>query len=123
MKHRNIVVARVDPVSEEDVAAVTRKRRQKLSLDAQRYRQNIFVSEFLEEIYDFPDGNFSLFHKNRNGGIGFKRTDGNGDARLFWIKRRDLLRFGRDWQERVFAALQRHAIQPEDYGLYPFLSP
>ena len=35
MKHRNIGVARsVDPVSDEDVAAVTRKRRQKLSLDA-----------------------------------------------------------------------------------------
>jgi hypothetical protein len=102
---------------------VTRKSKQKLSLDPQLYTQNIFVPEFLEEIYDFPDGNFTLFHRNRNIGIGFKKTDSAGKARLFWIKRRDLFRFGHVWQEKVVAALQAISIPPEEYGRYPLLSP
>ena len=52
------------------------------------------MPKFLEEIYDFPDGNFSLFHKNRNIGIGFKKTDGNGDTRLFWISAATFLASG-----------------------------
>ena len=123
MRHRNIGVARgIDLVRDQDVAAVTRKRKQKLSVDPQLYEQNVFVPEFLEEIYDFPDGNFALFHKNRNIGIGFKTTD-TGNVRLFWIKRRDLLRFGGHWQGKVIDALRSIAIPPEDYRLHPFLSP
>jgi hypothetical protein len=124
LKHRNIGIARgIDPVSDEDIAAVTRKRRSRLALDPQRYQQNLFVPEFLEEVYDFPDGNFALFHRNRNIGIGFKKTDAGGNVRLFWIKRRDLLRFGNDWQGRVVDALCRIAIVPESYPAYPFLRP
>jgi hypothetical protein len=80
------------------------------------------VPEFLEEIYDFPDGNFALFHKNRNIGIAFKATEA-GKVRLYWIKRRDLLCFGSDLQEKVIDALRSIAIPAEDYRLYPFLSP
>ena len=124
MKHRNIGVARgIDPASDEDIAAVTKKRKQKLSVDPQLYEQNILVPEFLEEVYDFPDGNFALFHRNRNIGVGLKTTDAEGCVRLFWIKRRDLLRFGNDWQGKVIEALQSIAIPPERYGEYPFLSP
>ena len=79
------------------------------------------MPEYLEEIYDFPDGNFSLFHRGRNIGIGFKTIDAEGNVRLFWIKRRDLMRFGHDWQEKVIDALRRIAIPPESYAKYPFL--
>jgi hypothetical protein len=111
MKHRNIGIARgVDPVSDEDIAAVTIKHKRRLTLDAGLYERNIFVPEFLEDLYDFPDGNFALFHRNRQIGIGFKKTDANGNVRLFWIKRRDLLRFGNAWQAKLSNALSAAAI-------------
>jgi hypothetical protein len=122
LKHRNISIARgIEPVSDEDIAAVTRKRRGRLTLDAGLYEQNVFVPEFLEEVYDFPDGNFALFHRGRRIGIGFKKTYAEGNVRLFWIKRRDLARFGNDWQEKLGKALSRFAIPPERYAEYPFL--
>lgn len=124
MKHRNIGIARgIEPVSDADIAAVTTKRKKKLSVDPQRYQNNIFIPKFLEEIYDFPNGNFALTCRNRSIGIGFETTDAEGHVRLFWIKRSDLLRFGNNWQKRVIDALRRIAISPEDYAFYPFLSP
>ena len=122
LKHGNIGIARgIDPVSDEDIAAVTRKRKRKLTLDLGLYQQNVFVPEFLEEVYDFPDGNFVLFHCGRQIGIGFKKTDAEGHVRLFWIKRRDLMRFCHDWQEKVIDSLRRIAIPPEGYAEYTIL--
>lgn len=122
LHHRNIAIARgIDLVSDEDIAAVTRKRKRRLTLDTALYEQNVFVPEFLEEVYEFPDGNFALFRRGRNIGIGFKKTGADGHVRLFWIKRRDLLRFGNSWQARIGDALARIAIPPESYPAYPFL--
>lgn len=45
----------------------------------------------------------------RTIGIGFKQTDAGGNVRLFWVKRRDLRRFGNAWQEKVIDALRRIA--------------
>jgi hypothetical protein len=45
------------------IAGVTRKRIRRLTFDAELYERKVFVPEYLEEIYDFPDGNFSLFHR------------------------------------------------------------
>ena len=111
----------VDPVSDEDIAAVTRKRKRRLALDAQLYEQNLFSPECLEDVYEFPGGNFALFHRGRQIGIGFKQTYGDGDVRLFWIKRRDLMRFGHAWEETVISAFAAAAIPPERYREYPFL--
>ncbi len=122
LKHRNIGIARgIEPVSDADIAAVTRKRKRRLTLDRQLYERNVFVPEYLEEVYDFPDGNFALLHRGRPIGIGFKKTMPDGDVRLFWIKRRDLLRFGHDWQEKVIDALRRAAIPAERHSDLPFL--
>jgi hypothetical protein len=122
MKHRNIGIARgVEPVSDADITAVTRKRKRRLSLDADLYQRNVFVPDYLEEVYEFPDGNFTLFHRGRNIGMGFKQTDAEGMVRLFWIKRRDLMRFSHDWQEKVITAFRRISIPPEHYAKYPFL--
>ena len=49
-----------------------------------------------------------------------RRTPG-GDVRLFWIKRRDLIRFGNNWQQKIGNALSRLAIPPERYPEYSFL--
>ena len=123
MMRRGIGIARgVDPINDHDFAAVTRRRKRSLIVDAQLYEQNVFIPEYLEEVYDFPDGNFSLFQRGRNFGIGFKATDASGNVRLFWIKRRDILRFGNAWQQKVIDALRSVAIPPERYTDYPFLS-
>jgi len=122
LKRKNIGIARgIDPASDADIAAVTRKHKRRLTLEAGLYRQNVFVPEFLEEVYDFPDGNFALFHRGRQIGIGFKTTVAEGYVRLFWIKRRDLIRFGNNWQEKIGNALSRLAIPRETYAEYPFL--
>lgn len=122
LKHRNIGIARgVDPVGDADIAAVTRKHKRRLILDLDLYERNVFIPEFLEEVYDFPDGNFSLFHRGHSIGIGFKTTDAQGTVRLFWIKRRDLLRLGNAWEEKIGNVLARLAIPAERYVDYPFL--
>jgi hypothetical protein len=122
LKHRNIGIARgLDPVSDTDISAVTKKRRKRLTLDARLYGRNVFVPEFLEEVYDFPDGNFSLIHRGRQIGIGFKKTDPDGSVHLYWIKRRDLTRFGNEWQAKVSLRLANLAIPREDYSQFPFL--
>jgi hypothetical protein len=72
-------------------------------------------------VYDFPDGNFSLFARSRQIGIGFKKTDPGGRVHLFWIKRRDLMRFGNQWQAKLGRAFASIAIPREDYTQYPFL--
>jgi hypothetical protein len=45
-----------------------------LTVDADRYEQNVSAPALLEEVYDFPDSNFSLFHRGHNTGFGFKKT-------------------------------------------------
>jgi hypothetical protein len=124
MMHRGIGIARgVDPLSDQEFAAVTRKRKGRLTIDMQLYQQNVFVPEYLEDVYEFPDGTFTMFHRSRKIGFGFKATDAVGNVRLFWIKRSDLLRFGNEWQQKVIDTLSSAAISPDHYADYPFLRP
>ncbi len=124
LKRKNIGIARgIDPISDEDIAAVTRKRKGRLTVDPQLFEQNVFVPEFLEAIYDFPDGSFSLIHQGSPIGIGFKKTLPDGHVRLFWVKRRDLMRFGNQGQAKLGNALARLCIPLERYPDYPFLRP
>jgi len=122
LNHRNIGIARgVDLISDEDIAAATRKRRGRLTIDVRLYERNIFVPEFLEDVYDFPNGNFALFCRGRKIGIGFKTTVANGDVRLSWIKLSDLMRLGNRWQAKMLNALESFAISPERYAEFPHL--
>jgi hypothetical protein len=120
-RHGIGIVRGVDPVSDEDIAAVTRKRKRRLGLDAELYEQNIVAPEYLEDVYDFPDGNFALFYCGRQIGIGFKQTYAKDEVRLFWIKLSDLIKLGNIWQERVASIFAAAAIPPERYTEYPFL--
>jgi hypothetical protein len=67
------------------------------------------------------DGNFALFHRGRQIGIGFKQTYAKDDVRLFWIKLSDLTRLGNVCQEKAASAFTAAAIPPERYPEYPFL--
>jgi hypothetical protein len=81
LEDHDIGIARgIDLITDEDIAAATRKRKGRLAVDPELYQRNIFVPEFLEEIYDFPDGNFALFRRHRRIGIGFKGTVAGGDV-------------------------------------------
>jgi len=124
LKHHGIGIARgIDPVNDDEIAAVTRKHHRRLIVDEQRWKANVFVPEYLEEVWDFPDGMFSLFDRGRKIGIGFKKTESDGNVRLFWIKLRHLERFGIAWKTKVMDALFRSEIPPENYGDYLFLRP
>ena len=81
LKHRGIGIARgIDLISDIDIGAATRKHKGRLAIDPQLYKAHIFVPEFLEEIYDFPNGTFALFRCYRRVGIGFKATSPDGGA-------------------------------------------
>jgi hypothetical protein len=124
LKRRGIAIARgLDPVTDDEIAAVTRKQRGRLVVDEQRWAASMVVPEYLDGVFDFPDGIFSLVRRDRKFGIGFKNTDPFGNVRLLWISVRDMTRFADVWQPKVIEALVRHSIPRENYGDYPFLQP
>ena len=86
-----------------------------------RYEQNIYVPEYLEEVFDFPDGNCSLYHRGCKIGIGFKKTAGKSAVHLFWIKLRDLARFGSAWQAKIAALSLASPFRRTNTWSYPFL--
>ena len=47
-------------------------------------------------------------------GLGFKKTDPKGCARLYWVILRDLVRFGNTWQGNAADSLLRFAIPEEN---------
>lgn len=123
LKHRGIGIARgIMPVSEEDFLAVTRRRKRRLSIDQQLYEANIVVPEYLEDVYDFPDGNFSLVRRGNHVGFGFKRTEEDGTVRLLWVKWRDMESLLRKLGSRVWSALERRQVPPESYRQFPFIT-
>ena len=59
LKHRNIGIARgIEPVANAEIAAVTRKRKKRLTLDPELYCQNIDCPEFLEDVFYIPVKNY-----------------------------------------------------------------
>ena len=46
-----------------------------------------------------------------------------GRVRLYWFRVRDLSRFSRAMQERLFEAASRYAIPPSKYAEYDMLEP
>ena len=59
VRHGIGIARGVDPISDQDIAAVTRKRKGRRVLDARLYEQNLFIPKYLEEVYEFPDGPFA----------------------------------------------------------------
>lgn len=122
-RHGIGIVRGPEGLSDEELAAVTRKaqRRKRIVFDDEKIRNNLRIPEYRDDLWDFPDGPFSLFSDARRIGIGFKVTDRSGWARLFWIKSADVNRFGRAAQSHLLAAAMKHAIPPQEYGRYGIL--
>lgn len=126
LKRHNIgVVWGLDLVTTEGLAKVTRKvsRRKRVTFDEEKWRAILYVPGYLEEVWEFPDGPFSLFQGNRRIGIGFKVTDRSGRARLFWVKIWNMLNVANAIQKRIVEIALRYAIPPERYGDYTVLIP
>jgi hypothetical protein len=108
----------------EDIAQVTRKaRRKRLVLDEAKFRAQLQIPEYLEEVWDFPDGQFSLLRGGRRIGVGIKLTDQFGEPWLYWIKFRGLVSRSNPAWDQIAKAAMRYAIPPEKYGAYCFLCP
>jgi hypothetical protein len=122
--HRQIGIAwGVLPVEEEAIARVTycRPRRKRLVFDTAAFKNQILIPEYLDDIWDMPDGPFSLWKKGCMIGIGLKFSKDNERTILRWIKIRDLTRLGTRLQKTVFEIAARHAVPPEQYYKYLFL--
>jgi hypothetical protein len=81
------------------------------------------IPEYLEEIWDFPDGAFSLFKRGKKIGIGIKVTDPTGHAHLYWLKLRDISRLFGELEEHFIGAASKYAIAKEKYKDYGVLEP
>lgn len=120
-RHGIGIVYGFDPITDEQIGAVTRRRKQRLVPDDLQWQAAITIPEYLEDVYDFPDGAFSLFDGKKRIGIGLKKTDEYGKARLYWFKLRDLGRLARAWEQRLTKAVQQHAIPPAAYHEHSIL--
>ena len=126
LHHRHITIMRgLEPITHDEIAAVTRvhaKHKKRLVLDEERFAAQAALPEFLDEIWEWPDCGFSLFHRNRKIGIAVKGTDRAGQVHLVWIKLRDLRGLFTEAEPRVIATVARYAIPKEEYGNYPELA-
>jgi hypothetical protein len=114
------IVMGLEPVTDEDMVAITRRKRKRVVINEDQLRNNIQIPEYLEDIWDVPDVAFSLVHRGRKIGIGIKATDLMGHTRLYWFKLRDVSRFFAGFQDRVVATASKYAIPKErwpDYGI------
>lgn len=119
-RHSISVVRGLDPVTKQEMAAVTRRKpgRKRIVVDEEKFQANLQIPEYLNEIWDFPDGAFSLFDGGRRIGIGIKATDRTGFARFYWFKLRDVSRFFKSCEGLFLATAIKYAIPPEKYEEY-----
>src|SRR6267142_287903 len=110
------IVMRLEPITDEDMASVTRRRRRLIMVDEDRLRNNVQIPEYLEEIWTFPDGAFSLVSGGCKIGVAIKATDKFGRARLYWFKLRDVSRFVRTFQDHLVRTALKYAIPRERYA-------
>ena len=124
LARNGIAIARgLELATTDEIAKVTRRaRRKRLVLDEAKLRAQLQIPEYLEEIWDFPDGPFSLVQRGRRIGIGIKPTDQFGEPWLCWMKFRGLIGRSNVAWDRISKAAMQYAIPPTDYGLYGFLS-
>lgn len=119
------VVRGLYPTTDADIAAITRKRpgRRRVVVDETKVHANMVIPEYLDEIWDFPDGAFSLFKRGRNIGIAIKATDRAGQAHLYWFKLRDASKLFSEFEQHFLAAASKCAIPKERYKDYGVLEP
>jgi len=105
------------PVESSDIQHVTRLRRQKLVIDQEKIISRAKIPEFLEDLYELPDGETFTLISCKNAthqkmiGVGFKFTTPAGQPRLVWFNNRRLF----DEIERLGTLLQDKATK---YGTF-----
>lgn len=115
------IVTGLELVTGEDMAAITRRQRKRVVVDEDRLRNNVKIPEYLEDIWDAPDGAFSLVLRGRKIGVGIKATDRRGMATLHWFKLRDVSRLFAVLQDRFVATASKYAIPKDRYPDYGIL--
>jgi hypothetical protein len=111
----------LDPLTADDMAAITWRRRKRIVVDEDRLRNNMKIPEYLEDIWDVPDAAFSLVLRGRKIGVGIKAPDRRGTPALYWFKLRDVSRFFALFQDRLVATASKYAIPKERYPDYGIL--
>jgi hypothetical protein len=95
-----------------------KNKRKRLEVNPEQLMANVVVPEYLEDLWTWPDGWFSLFFRTRRIGIGLKMTDHRGHRRLLWVRLRDLTRFSSKAQQLLIETARRYAITREEYERY-----
>jgi hypothetical protein len=124
-RHGIGIVRGLEPFTDADIEAVTRKRprRKRIVVDEEKVKANIFIPEYLDDVWDMTDGAFSLFRRSKRIGIGFKVTDGSGRSRLFWFKPTDITLVFKKMHQQLILSASRYAIPPDRYYEFHFLEP
>ncbi|HXJ41887.1 MAG TPA: hypothetical protein VNH18_21600 [Bryobacteraceae bacterium] len=113
------IVKGLEQVTDEHIMAVTKvSKRKRLVIDEAKLLSSIHVPIYLDEVWDGPDGWFSLFAGSRRIGLGVRVTDSSGHPRMRWVRLRDLSRFSSAMQRELMEAARRYAIPTEKYGYY-----
>jgi hypothetical protein len=123
-RHGIGVVRGLEFTTNDDLSLVTsKKQRNRIVVEQAKVLRNLIVPKYLDDIWSFPDGPFSLFSGNRRIGVAYKVTDQFGWSRLFWVKLHDLIHFGNQVSPQFIKTALRYAIPPEKYGEYGVLAP
>ena len=108
------------PTDQQFEAIAKLDRRKRLVLSEEALASNVRTPEFLEEIFNEPDGIFTLISLKRGKakqiGFGYKVTLPTGELRLFWIKKSDILTEMLHLEDQFVQAASHFAIPPECYS-------
>ena len=123
LKHRNITIVYGLYPSDTDFAKITKRNSHKrLDIDNNAFQNNVYVPEYLEEIYDMEDGAFSLIsirrRKSKHIGVAFKTTLLSGDIDIFWIKLKDLPRMMKRMEPILIQEVKKYQLSREEFSKY-----
>jgi hypothetical protein len=106
------VVIGLDPMTEEDVLAISRqrRRRKRVVIDEELLKPRARFLEDPADIWNLPDATFSLVAGGRKIGFGMKLTDRSGFRHLYWLKLRDLSRVSHTFQAHLIAVASKYSL-------------
>ncbi len=121
--HHNIgIILGVLPVDASHLSKITaRSRLKRLVIDAAKVRNGIYAPEYLDDVWDLPNGPFALCKRGRMVGIGMKLPYDRGSAKLYWIKVRDLTHLTERVGKTFTQVVSRYAIPSDEYHRYDVL--
>lgn len=120
LARKNITVLKgLESWTDDEIRAVTDKsKRNRLMVNPEKLMANVVVPEYLEDLWSWQDGWFSLFFRTRRIGLGVKMTDHRGRRRLLWVRLRDLTRLSSNARQLLIETAKRHGIPEAEYERY-----